>query len=174
VRTPILEIAPGMRAAACDDVTALARQYGPAVFRAAWRVLGVRAAAEDVQQQVFLRLIESPPRNVESWPAYLTTMGGNPTNRKIPPPKMPSVPKPVASCARRWRGSIPATRRVSCCDICTDSRRRRSASRSGFRKTTSVSASIAPARRSRQCRPRSRTDEHSRSRFEPVGGPRAG
>jgi RNA polymerase sigma-70 factor (ECF subfamily) len=57
-----------------DDVAALARQYGPAVFRAAWRVLGTRAAAEDVQQQVFLRLIESPPRNVESWPAYLTTM----------------------------------------------------------------------------------------------------
>ena len=32
-------------------------------------------AAEDVQQQVFLRLIESPPQNVESWPAYLTTVG---------------------------------------------------------------------------------------------------
>ena len=28
-----------------------------------------------MQQQVFLRLIESPPRNVESWPAYLTTVG---------------------------------------------------------------------------------------------------
>jgi RNA polymerase sigma-70 factor (ECF subfamily) len=59
--------------AAGGDIAALARQYGPTVFRAAWRVLGVRAAAEDVQQQVFLRLIESPPRNVESWPAYLTT-----------------------------------------------------------------------------------------------------
>jgi RNA polymerase sigma-70 factor (ECF subfamily) len=64
-----------MNAAAGEDVAALARQYGPSVFRAAWRVLGARAAAEDVQQQVFLRLIESPPRNVESWPAYLTTMG---------------------------------------------------------------------------------------------------
>ncbi len=61
--------------AAGDDVAALARQYGPTVFRAAWRVLGTRAASEDVQQQVFLRLIESPPRNVESWPAYLTTVG---------------------------------------------------------------------------------------------------
>jgi RNA polymerase sigma factor (sigma-70 family) len=75
VRIPILETAPDMNAAANEDVAALARQYGPAVFRAAWRVLGARAAAEDVQQQVFLRLIESPPRNVESWPAYLTTMG---------------------------------------------------------------------------------------------------
>jgi RNA polymerase sigma-70 factor (ECF subfamily) len=62
-------------AVADEDVAALARQYGPTVFRAAWRVLGGRAAAEDVQQQVFLRLIESPPRNVESWPAYLTAAG---------------------------------------------------------------------------------------------------
>lgn len=75
MRVPILETTPGMNAAAGEDVAALARQYGPSVFRAAWRVLGARAAAEDVQQQVFLRLIESPPQNVESWPAYLTTMG---------------------------------------------------------------------------------------------------
>jgi len=75
VRIPILETAPDMSAAAGEDVAALARQYGPVVFRAAWRVLGARAASEDVQQQVFLRLIESPPENVESWPAYLTTMG---------------------------------------------------------------------------------------------------
>ena len=70
---PILEGAP-VSGADGDDIAALARQYGPTVFRAAWRVLGTRAASEDVQQQVFLRLIESPPRNVESWPAYLTTM----------------------------------------------------------------------------------------------------
>jgi len=57
-----------------DDIAALARHYGPTVFRAAWRVLGSRAASEDVQQQVFLRLLESPPRDVESWPAYLTTV----------------------------------------------------------------------------------------------------
>jgi RNA polymerase sigma factor (sigma-70 family) len=72
VHIPILESAAVN--GATDDVAALARQYGPTVFRAAWRVLGTRAAAEDVQQQVFLRLIESPPPNVESWPAYLTTM----------------------------------------------------------------------------------------------------
>ena len=55
------------------DVAALARTYGRNVFRAAWRVLGTRAAAEDVQQQVFLRLIEDPPADVRSWPAFLTT-----------------------------------------------------------------------------------------------------
>jgi RNA polymerase sigma-70 factor (ECF subfamily) len=58
--------------AADDDISALARQYGPTVFRAAWRILGSRPAAEDVQQQLFLRLIESPPRAVQSWPAFLT------------------------------------------------------------------------------------------------------
>ena len=73
MRIPILESA-AVNAAAGDDVAALARQYGPTVFRAAWRVLGTRAASEDVQQQVFLRLIESPPANVVSWPAYLTTV----------------------------------------------------------------------------------------------------
>jgi RNA polymerase sigma-70 factor (ECF subfamily) len=36
-------------------------------------VLGSRAAAEDVQQQVFLRLIEDPPADVRSGPAFLTT-----------------------------------------------------------------------------------------------------
>ena len=55
-----------------DDIGALARTYGPAVFRAAWRILGSRSAAEDVQQHLFLRLIESPPRRVDSWQAYLT------------------------------------------------------------------------------------------------------
>jgi len=74
VRIPTLESA-AIVSGSDEDVAALARQYGPAVFRAAWRVLGARASAEDVQQQVFLRLIESPPGNVESWPAYLTTMG---------------------------------------------------------------------------------------------------
>jgi RNA polymerase sigma factor (sigma-70 family) len=58
--------------AATEDVSALARQYGPTVFRAAWRILGNRAASEDVQQQLFLRIIESPPRAVQSWAAYLT------------------------------------------------------------------------------------------------------
>jgi RNA polymerase sigma-70 factor (ECF subfamily) len=62
-----------MTATETEDVAALARRYGPTVFRAAWRVLGNRAAAEDVQQQLFLKLIESPPRSVQAWAAFLTT-----------------------------------------------------------------------------------------------------
>lgn len=72
MRIPLLETA-AVTITAHEDVSALARQYGPTVFRAAWRILGSRAAAEDVQQQLFLRLLESPPRNVQSWPAWLTT-----------------------------------------------------------------------------------------------------
>jgi RNA polymerase sigma factor (sigma-70 family) len=71
VRIPILENTT-VTSAADDDVAALARQYGPMVFRAAWRIVGTRAGAEDIQQQLFLRLIESPPRDVQSWPAWLT------------------------------------------------------------------------------------------------------
>lgn len=51
---------------------ALARLYGDLVFRAAYRVLGEADGAEDVQQDVFLRLVEQPPRDVASWPAFLT------------------------------------------------------------------------------------------------------
>ena len=71
MRIPLLKTS-AMTAADSDDIAALARQYGPTVFRAAWRVLGSRAAAEDVQQQLFLRLLESPPKSVQSWPALLT------------------------------------------------------------------------------------------------------
>jgi RNA polymerase sigma factor (sigma-70 family) len=56
---------------ASDDPEVLARQYGPLVFRAAYRVLGDASLAEDVQQEVFLRLIEARPDTVKSWPAYL-------------------------------------------------------------------------------------------------------
>ena len=57
---------------ASDDPEALARQYGPLVFKAAYRVLGDASLAEDVQQEVFLRLIEAWPDAVNSWPAYLS------------------------------------------------------------------------------------------------------
>ncbi|MEG3193375.1 RNA polymerase sigma factor [Lysobacter sp. D1-1-M9] len=49
----------------------LARHYGPLVFKAAYRVLGDASLAEDVQQEVFLRLIETRRDAVQSWPAYL-------------------------------------------------------------------------------------------------------
>ena len=55
------------------EIEGLARQYGRAVYLAAYRVLGRHAAAEDVQQDVFLKLLQSPPPDVASWPAWLTT-----------------------------------------------------------------------------------------------------
>jgi RNA polymerase sigma factor (sigma-70 family) len=54
-----------------DEPEVLARLYGPLVFKAAYRVLGDTSQAEDVQQTVFLKLIESKPKAVDSWPAYL-------------------------------------------------------------------------------------------------------
>lgn len=44
------------------DLDALAIAHGCAVFRAAFRVTGDRAQPEDIQQNVFVRLIEKPPR----------------------------------------------------------------------------------------------------------------
>src|SRR5687767_6071410 len=49
----------------------LARTYGRLVFDTAYRVLGQVNAAEDVQQDVFLRLVERCPADVVSWPAWL-------------------------------------------------------------------------------------------------------
>ena len=54
-----------------EETAALAHDYGRLVFNAAYRVLGDAALAEDVQQDVFLKLIESRSARVESWPAYL-------------------------------------------------------------------------------------------------------
>jgi RNA polymerase sigma factor (sigma-70 family) len=72
VRIPIVQSTAAVSGVDAEDIAALARQYGRTVFRVAWRILGSGAAAEDVQQQLFLRLIESPPREVTSWAAYLT------------------------------------------------------------------------------------------------------
>lgn len=55
-------------------VAELARRYGRQVFGAAFRVLADHAQAEDVQQEVFLRLIQKPIGEVVSWPALLSTM----------------------------------------------------------------------------------------------------
>lgn len=57
------------------DVAALAHTYGRQVFQAAYRVLGDAALAEDVQQDVFVRLLENTPSNdIDSWPAWLATL----------------------------------------------------------------------------------------------------
>lgn len=59
---------------ATPDLATLARLYGRHVFQAAYRVLGETSLAEDVQQEVFLRLLEKPAVDVASWPAYLSTL----------------------------------------------------------------------------------------------------
>ncbi|GJM11383.1 MAG: hypothetical protein DHS20C11_36590 [Lysobacteraceae bacterium] len=55
-------------------VEELAGSYGRNAFHAAYRILGNQSAAQDVQQDVFLRLLERPPKSVESWPALVVTM----------------------------------------------------------------------------------------------------
>ena len=55
-----------------DDAAALAQQHGRLVFQAAYRVLGDAALAEDVQQDVFMRLIQARPSGIASWPAFLS------------------------------------------------------------------------------------------------------
>ena len=44
-----------------NDPGTLARQYAPAVYRLAYARTGSRADAEDVMQEVFLRLIQAKP-----------------------------------------------------------------------------------------------------------------
>lgn len=69
------ELATSMGQAPPDiDAAALAREHGRGVFHAAYRVLGNAAQAEDIQQEVFLRVLESRCEGVESWPAYLGSM----------------------------------------------------------------------------------------------------
>jgi RNA polymerase sigma factor (sigma-70 family) len=61
------------------DVNQLARAHGRTVFRAAYRVLNDVGRAEDVQQAVFLGLLEKPPKS-DHWAqvaepaAYLTVI----------------------------------------------------------------------------------------------------
>jgi RNA polymerase sigma-70 factor, ECF subfamily len=54
------------------DWNAIVREHGPAVFRAAWRILGQTADAEDVTQEVFLEAYQfQRGQAVRSWPALL-------------------------------------------------------------------------------------------------------
>ncbi len=63
------------------QVTKLARLHGPMVFATAYRILGSPQLAEDVQQDVFLKLLKR--RNddfwdqVDNWPGLLRVMTQN-------------------------------------------------------------------------------------------------
>jgi RNA polymerase sigma factor (sigma-70 family) len=58
-----------------DSVQNLARRFGRQVFESAYRVLGNRAQAEDVQQEVFLQLLQASHSDtapaIQSWQKYL-------------------------------------------------------------------------------------------------------
>jgi RNA polymerase sigma-70 factor (ECF subfamily) len=57
------------------DVDRLAMAHGRSVFSAAYRVLGDAGLAEDIQQGVFLQVLEKPPRReIEHWGAYLCSI----------------------------------------------------------------------------------------------------
>lgn len=62
-----------------QQVTQLARLHGRMVFATAYRILGNAQGAEDVQQDVFLKLLRKSPSNesVNNWPALLRVMAQN-------------------------------------------------------------------------------------------------
>ena len=64
-----------------DQVTELARLHGPMVFATAYRILGHAQLAEDVQQDVFLKLLKQRKpefwSQVENWPGLLRVMTQN-------------------------------------------------------------------------------------------------
>ena len=117
-----------------DDVAALARLYGPTVFRAAWRILGspgrrrgratavvpaahrIAAARGGFLARVSDRLGSAHGDRLVAATAPFQTARAALEERKSPknrPPTMRSAPKPRASCARRSRRSIPAMPRAS-------------------------------------------------------------
>lgn len=92
-----------MTAAEPTDVASLARVYGRSVFHAAYRVLGDASQAEDVQQEVFVRLLEKPVGDIASWPAYLTTLATRLSIDRLRRHQRWRRLMPV------WRASVPAT-----------------------------------------------------------------
>lgn len=64
-----------LKSATNPDLDALAGEHGREVFHAAFRVMGDSSRAEDIQQTVFVRLLEKPPRQpIENWRSYLCAM----------------------------------------------------------------------------------------------------
>ncbi len=60
-----------------QHIAELANQYGRQVFATAYRIVGDSYHAEDITQEVYMKLFKKTPKafdNVKNWAAYLTTM----------------------------------------------------------------------------------------------------
>lgn len=106
-----------------NDPGALAQQYAPAVYRLAYARTGCRADAEDVMQEVFLRLIKAGPTfesesHAKAWLLRVTSNCANdlfrlPWRRREEPlaenlsepeaPETGSVTQAVLSLPARYR-----------------------------------------------------------------------
>ena len=161
--------------AATDDVAALARQYGPTVFRAAWRILGIsrrrrRRAAAAVPAAHRIAAARggirgrriSPPRR-RGWPS--THLRRQRRWRLLAPLWKAEEPddSPAEDAERAEAAPFPALRAradsIHAMPSCFVMRhlhglvaRRHRPRRSASRKTTSVSVCIARVSRSKQCR----------------------
>jgi RNA polymerase sigma-70 factor, ECF subfamily len=60
-----------------SQIAELANQYGRQVFQTAYRLLGDKYLAEDIVQDIFLKLFKKEQKTLDginSWPAYLKVM----------------------------------------------------------------------------------------------------
>jgi RNA polymerase sigma-70 factor (ECF subfamily) len=73
-RANVLTRTPAIAADRHKTVLELASSYGTKVFHTANAILGDPAEAEDLQQDVFLKLLKNLPEDVNSWPGFLVTM----------------------------------------------------------------------------------------------------
>ncbi|OKY27573.1 RNA polymerase subunit sigma [Thalassotalea sp. PP2-459] len=61
-------------------IAKLADEHGRLVFHTAYRLLGNSHSAEDVTQEVFIKLFKKPTNafdSIKNWPAYLRTMASS-------------------------------------------------------------------------------------------------
>ena len=106
---------------------ALVRDHQEAVYRTALRICGDPATAEDVTQDVFLRLLTQEPKEVRSTGAYLAWQAVAGARRslrrkqaKSPQRKLPTssaTARTVSATACRWKPlpSLPAPNSWSAC-----------------------------------------------------------
>ena len=106
-----------------NDPGELARQYAPAVYRLAYARTGSRADAEDVMQEVFVRLLRARPefRDEEHAKAWLLRVGARcaadvlrapwrrregPLDDALPAPEPPGVVEAVLALPAKYRTAV--------------------------------------------------------------------